>query len=451
MKMDVKIPSVGESISSGIISVWNRKNGDRVKKGDTLLTLETDKVTTEIAAEADGILDIHVEEGREVKIGEVVASLLPAEEQAPEQPAETPASFAPPQGPPVGPPRTEPVSTPPPPPPSKPTEQSEESAAPRILSPAARRLSEEEKVEPSQVEPTGPGGRITKEDVMAFLQSRAQDKDQSTQEAPAQTEEADAEVVTSTQTPASPDATAMVPATQVTESHTEAITTRKRLSPLRRKIAEQLVRAQQDAALLTTFNECDLTQIKAVREGMQESFQKRHGVKLGFMSFFVKAVVNALQEMPALNGRIDGEDFVQNHFYDIGVAVGTDRGLMVPVIRAADRKSFGEVEKALADYAVKAREGKITLDDLQGGVFTISNGGVYGSLLSTPIVNPPQSGILGMHKIQDRAVVIDGEVVVRPMMYLALTYDHRVVDGKEAVTFLVKVKEGLEDPMSLLL
>jgi 2-oxoglutarate dehydrogenase E2 component (dihydrolipoamide succinyltransferase) len=227
--------------------------------------------------------------------------------------------------------------------------------------------------------------------------------------------------------------------------------TRKKLSPLRRKIAQHLVSAQQNAAILTTFNEADMTAIQELRAKAQDSFTKRHGVKLGFMSFFIKATVEALKAVPAINGRMEGDEFVQNHFYDIGVAVGTEKGLVVPVIRDADKKSFAEIEKDLVAYAVKAREGKISIDDLSGGVFTISNGGIYGSLMSTPILNPPQSGILGMHKIQPRPVAIGTEIAIRPMMYLALSYDHRVVDGKEAVTFLVRVKDCIEDPVRLLI
>jgi 2-oxoglutarate dehydrogenase E2 component (dihydrolipoamide succinyltransferase) len=227
--------------------------------------------------------------------------------------------------------------------------------------------------------------------------------------------------------------------------------TRKKLSPLRRKIATQLVMAQHTAAILTTFNECDMSAVMALRKHMQDEFTKKHGVKLGFMSFFIKSVVDALRAVPAINSRMDGEDLVQHNYYDIGVAVGTDRGLMVPVVRDCETKSFADLERDLGGFAVKAREGKIGLDDLQGGVFTISNGGVYGSLLSTPILNPPQSGILGMHKIQDRPVAIDGKVEIRPMMYLALSYDHRVVDGREAVTFLVRVKDCIENPARLLL
>jgi 2-oxoglutarate dehydrogenase E2 component (dihydrolipoamide succinyltransferase) len=231
----------------------------------------------------------------------------------------------------------------------------------------------------------------------------------------------------------------------------EGRTTRKRMSPLRRKIAQQLVAAQHTAALLTTFNEADMSAVMKLRSEMQDPFTKEHGIKLGFMSFFIKATVSALKAVPALNVRVDGEDVVHNHFYDIGVAVGTERGLVVPVIRDADQLSFADIERALADYAVKAREGKIKIEDLQGGVFTISNGGIYGSLLSTPILNPPQSGILGMHKIQERPIAEKGQVVIRPMMYVAMSYDHRVVDGKEAVTFLVRIKECIENPARLLL
>ena len=238
--------------------------------------------------------------------------------------------------------------------------------------------------------------------------------------------------------------------TEAAESAAESNrVTRKKMSPLRRKIAAQLVMAQHTAAILTTFNECDMTEVQALRAKSQEAFTKKHGIKLGFMSFFIKATVEALQAVPSINGRIEGDDFIQNNYYDIGVAVGTERGLVVPVVRDADKKSFADLERDISDYATRAREGKIKIEDLQGGTFTISNGGVYGSLMGTPILNPPQSGILGMHAIQQRPVAIKGEVVVRPMMYLALSYDHRAVDGKEAVTFLVKVKECIENPKQL--
>ena len=360
MSTEIKVPAVGESISSGIISLWHRADGDYVRTGDLLFTLDTDKVSTEVAAPAPGVVRITVPADTEVKIGQVVgrideapepaaAAALPPVEKAPsekEAPAAAPAP-APPQPVP-----TPAVSVP---------------VAPVVLEPQDRRV------------------------------------------------------------------------------------TRRKLSPLRRKISTQLVAAQRNAAILTTFNECDMSQLVKLRADVQESFTAKHGIKLGFMSFFIKAVVDALRGEPQLNSRIDGDELVQNHFYDIGVAVGTERGLIVPVIRDADRKTFAELESDLAHYAKKARDGAITIDDLQGGVFTISNGGVYGSLLSTPILNPPQSGILGMHKIMDRPVAVDGNVVIRPMMYLALSYDHRVVDGKEAVTFLVRVKEAIENPVRLFL
>jgi 2-oxoglutarate dehydrogenase E2 component (dihydrolipoamide succinyltransferase) len=328
--------------------LWHRQDGEYVRAGDVLFTLDTDKVSTEVAAPAAGLVRIAVPVDREVKIGEVVGSI----EDAPAPAAAT-------STPPAAPSSTPAVSAPAP--------------SPAPAAPSA----------PVQLEPQG--RRVT----------------------------------------------------------------RKKLSPLRKKISTQLVAAQRNAAILTTFNECDMSAVMRLRSEVQETFQAKYGVKLGFMSFFIKAVVDALQNEPQLNSRLDGDELVQNHFYDIGVAVGTERGLIVPVIRDADRKTFPELENDLAFYAKKARDGAITIEDLQGGVFTISNGGVYGSLMSTPILNPPQSGILGMHKIQERPVAIDGKVVIRPMMYLALSYDHRVVDGKEAVTFLVRVKDAIENPVRL--
>jgi 2-oxoglutarate dehydrogenase E2 component (dihydrolipoamide succinyltransferase) len=288
-----------------------------------------------------------------------------------------------------------------------------------------RRIVEEEKIDPQQIKGSGKGGRLTKGDALAAAQNRG--------------------------APTSPQGAATSESPTVssqTPSEGERFTRRK-MSPLRRKIAAQLVMAQHTAAILTTFNECDMSTVQALRTKSQEAFTKKNGLKLGFMSFFIKAAVEALRAVPSLNGRIEGDDFIENHFYDIGVAVGTERGLIVPVLRDANKKTFAQLEADIADYAKKAREGKIKIEDLQGGSFTVSNGGVYGSLLSTPILNPPQTGILGMHKIMDRAVVIDGKVESRPMMYLALSYDHRAVDGKEGVTFLIKVKECIEDPTKL--
>ena len=295
---------------------------------------------------------------------------------------------------------------------------------PAVLSPAVRRIVEEERLEPEKIRGTGEGGRLTKGDVLAAAE----------QDGKAESV-AKAVSVAGTQ-PSSP-------------TGAQARFTRKKMSPLRRKIAQQLVMAQHTAAILTTFNECDMSAVQELRRNKQEEFTKKHGVKLGLMSFFVKAAVEALKAVPVVNGRIDGDDFIQNNFYDIGVAVGTERGLVVPVVRDADKKSFADLERDIADYAARARDGKLKLEELQGGTFTITNGGVYGSLFATPILNPPQSGILGMHKIMPRPVAMDGKVEVRPMMYLALSYDHRAIDGKEAVTFLIKVKECIDNPKNL--
>ena len=379
MSTEVTIPAVGESIASGIISVWHKQDGESVFPGDVLLTLETDKVSTDLTAVKGGVLRILVPQGEEVKIGTVVATIEEGTS------AQGPATSVIPAG--------------------QVTREVPEKPGP---------------VSEIPIPPSPP---------MA-----------ATAPVPAPVEAASREE-------SEPFVQAPIP----TPAASEGRTTRKKMSPIRRKIAAQLVMAQQTAAILTTFNECDMSAVMELRSRVQDSFVKEHGVKLGFMSFFIKATVRALKEVPGINSRVDGEDLVLNHFYDIGVAVGTERGLVVPVIRDADKKSFADLEKDILLFASKAREGKIRVEDLQGGVFSISNGGVYGSLLSTPILNPPQSGILGLHKIQERPIALKGQVVIRPMMNLALSYDHRVVDGKEAVTFLIKVKECIEDPMRLLL
>jgi 2-oxoglutarate dehydrogenase E2 component (dihydrolipoamide succinyltransferase) len=407
MSTEVKVPAVGESISSGVVSVWHKKSGEQVSAGDPLFTLETDKVSTEINAEKDGVLKTLVAEGAEVKIGDVVATIE--------------------EGGGAGTGLADPGQSKKAEPQKKPAPANEASGA---LSPAARRVVTEEKLDPQEIRGSGKGGRVTKGDALSAAQNRAEPR----REEP--------------------------PAEKAKDDHTEEKQpepvqsesgrfTRRKMSPLRRKIAAQLVMAQHTAAILTTFNECDMTAVQELRTKSQDAFTKKNALKLGFMSFFIKAVVEGLKAVPSINSRIEGEDFIQNHFYDIGVAVGTERGLVVPVVRDADKKSFAELERDIADFAAKAREGKIKIEDLQGGVFTISNGGVYGSLLSTPILNPPQSGILGMHTIQKRPVAIKDEVAIRPMMYLALSYDHRAVDGKEAVTFLITVKQGIEDPKKL--
>ena len=420
MAIEVKIPAVGESITSGVVSTWHKKSGDFVDAGEALFTLETDKVSTEIVAEKAGVLETKVPEGQEVKIGEVVAiiddSKQPPEEKKipdvkkPEKPAEK---------------KKEPQEKKEAETEKKPVEEKEAVAAGvdrdrAALSPAVRRIIEEEKLEPEKIRGTGEGGRLTKGDVLAAAEARGK-----------------TEPVTA------------APSSREVEPSGDGRFTRKKMSPLRRKIAQQLVMAQHTAAILTTFNECDMSAVQELRRNKQDEFTKKNGVKLGLMSFFVKACVDALKAVPVVNGHIEGEDFIQNNFYDIGVAVGTERGLVVPIVRDADKKSFADLERDIADYASRARDGKLKIEDLQGGTFTITNGGVYGSLFATPILNPPQSGILGMHKIMPRPMAVDGKVEVRPMMYLALSYDHRAIDGKEAVTFLIKVKDCIEDPKKL--
>ena len=361
----VKVPSVGESISSGVLSVWHQEEGTTISVGDLLFTLETDKVSTEVTALEAGILMRLVDEGAEVSIGQIVANILPD---------------------------------------ILPVMVDQEVATSDLVSNKALEIDNQKLV-------------ISAPREISSL------------------------VAEETSIPKS-DAPGVV-----MEATLEKRFTRRKLTPLRRKIAAQLVSAQQTAAILTTFNEVDMAPIMRLRREVQESFQEKHGVKLGFMSFFIKAVVEALQSVPSINARLEDEELIENHYYDIGVAVGTEKGLLVPVLRDCEKQSLAALEKQLLEYATKAREGKIALADLQGGVFTISNGGVYGSLLSTPILNPPQSAILGMHTIQERAVVVNSQIVIRPMMYLALSYDHRIVDGKEAVTFLIHVKEALENPL----
>jgi 2-oxoglutarate dehydrogenase E2 component (dihydrolipoamide succinyltransferase) len=420
MSIEVKIPSMGESISSGVLAKWHVASGDSVKKDQVLFELETDKITSEGVADADGVIKLAVEAGAEVKIGQVVATI---DESATTKSVEKPVSKASEKAEspkekedtekkeqPSGQDEAE----------TKPKE-SDGDAGPKPKSPAVRRIAEETGIDPDSVMGTGKGGRVTKGDMLETAQRTpelARPSSASPKEEPSRSGER---------------------------------TSRRKMTPLRARIAERLVQAKNQTAMLTTFNEVDMTAIRDLRARYQEAFTKKHGVKLGFMSFFVKAAVHALKEVPALNTRIDGDSIVENHFYDIGVAVSTDRGLMVPVLRDCDTKSMADIEKDLGVYATKAREGKIKLEDLEGGVFTVTNGGIFGSLLSTPILNQPQCGILGMHSIQDRPVARDGQVVIRPMMYLAMSYDHRIVDGKEAVTFLIAVKQVIEDPTRLVL
>lgn len=407
MSIEIKVPSVGESITSGLLGVWNKPDGAYVKVGDPLFEIETDKVTSEVVAESAGLLKHLVKAGETVQIGQVVASI---DETAP-APVEAAPKKEDVNGAAAKPSRLEaavPVSA-------------ARGKNADDLSPAVRYLTEEKGLNPASITGTGKDGRILKGDVLAASGKSV------------------------------PSGLSIPSPTPATPQPIGERTSRKKMSPLRQKIAARLLSAQQETAHLTTFNEVDLSSIMALRTKFQDRFVKKHEIKLGFMSFFVKAVVHALKVVPAINSRIDGEEVVQNHFYDIGCAISTDKGLFVPVIRDADQLSFAGVEKAIAAYAKKARDGKITLPDMEGGVFTITNGGVFGSLLSTPILNPPQCGILGMHTIQERPVAISGRVEIRPMMYLALTYDHRLVDGKEAVTFLATIKEVVENPGAVLL
>jgi 2-oxoglutarate dehydrogenase E2 component (dihydrolipoamide succinyltransferase) len=401
MATEIKVPTLGESINEATVSKWLKRRGDLVAADEPVAELETDKVTLEVPAPVAGTLaEILAEEGANVPVGAVLGRITDGASARPHSP------IASAMGPPLsstagqGPERSE---------------GGEGIAATTALErsgPAVRKLIEETGFDTTGIAPTGPGGRITKADVIA---ARA------------------------------PMPAAASPSPTVTEREV-----RVRMSRLRRRIAERLKAAQNTAAMLTTFNEIDMSETVALRERHREAFEKKHGIRLGFMSIFVKAAIVALKELPAANAEIDGDDIVYKNHYDIGVAVGTEQGLVVPVVRDADRMSFAEIEKTIADYGRKAREGKLTIEELSGGTFTISNGGIYGSLMSTPILNPPQSGILGMHKIERRPVAVGEKVAIRPMMYVALSYDHRIVDGREAVTFLVRIKECIEDPSRIL-
>ena len=417
----IEVPGVGESITEGILARWLVDDGSAVKAGDPLFELETDKTSQVIPAMAGGTLKIGVAEGETVEIGSTIGELDPS--GAPQAGS---TAAAKPKGDPPKPAPSSESSEPPASAPSssKPTGEFNGGVP---VSPAARRLAAESGVEASGLAGTGRGGLVLKEDVQRRVETGP----------PAETV-----------TPGPPPAQ---PSTPASANTAERRVTRQRLSGIRRKIAQRLVEAQQTAAILTTFNEADVTRVMDLRARYKEPFNKKHGVNLGFMSFFVKAAVEALKAFPNVNGRIEGDEQVHNHFYDVGVAVSTERGLMVPILRDADRLSFADVEKSIAAYAKKARDNAIGVGDLQGGTFTITNGGVFGSLLSTPILNPPQSGILGMHSIQKRPVVVDDQIVVRPMMYLALSYDHRIVDGREAVSFLVRIKDCIENPERMMI
>ncbi|WP_224247272.1 2-oxoglutarate dehydrogenase complex dihydrolipoyllysine-residue succinyltransferase [Hyalangium gracile] len=403
MAVELKVPPLGESITEAVVGKWNKKKGDTVAADEPLVVLETDKVTIDVPAPAAGTLaSISFKDGDKVRVGEVLglidangataAAPQPAAAAAPAPaPAPAPVAAAP--------------------------------AADARITPTARNVAGAHNVDVSQLQGSGAGGRITKDDVLGQLNRGSQ--------APAPT-------------PSAPPAPTGPRPNAAREE-------RVRMTPLRKRVAERLVQAQSTAAILTTFNEVDMGEVMALRKKYNEKFQAKHGVKLGFMSFFVRASIEALKAFPQINAEIEGEDVVFKHYYDIGVAVSGSRGLVVPVLRDADKLSLADLEKKIGDFGVRARNDKLTLAELQGGTFTISNGGIFGSMLSTPILNPPQSGILGMHNIVERPVVKDGQIVIRPIMYVALSYDHRLVDGREAVQFLVRVKECIEDPERLLL
>lgn len=421
MATELKVPALGESVSEATVAKWFKKPGDAVKADEPLVELETDKVTVEVNAPVSGALaEIVADVGAEVAVGAILGRInegaagSAGSSAAPAKAAPAPAASAPPKAAQA---------------PAAPAPAARSGAnADHPLSPAVRKLVEEHSLDPSRIPASGKDGRLTKEDVQAFLASG--------KSAPG---------------PAAQAAAAMQPGAAATMARGPR-EERVKMTRLRRSVAKRLKDAQNTAAMLTTFNEVDMTSVMELRNRYKDAFEKRHGVRLGFMSFFVKACVQALQEIPAVNAEIDGDDIVYKNYYDISVAVGGPQGLVVPVVRDCDRLSFSEIEKTIGDFGKKARDGKLTMEDMQGGTFTVSNGGVYGSLMSTPILNPPQSGILGMHKTQMRPMVMpDGSIVARPMMYLALSYDHRIIDGKEAVTFLVRVKECLEDPGRILM
>ncbi len=426
MAVEIRVPALGESIVDAVVATWLKSEGDEVKQGVALVELETDKVNVEVSAEQSGVLQkILKQEGDVVTVGDVlgmigdsveIPSVVRPETSAVQQPALPAADGQ------------------------------------RSVSPLARRIADENSIDLSQVKSRSPHGRVTKDDVISYMEKTTEQQvtGESTVAAPSQQIGGGAPAIPAEEPPARevPPVPIAQPSIQPQPGGREE---RLRLSRRRQTIAQRLVEAQHTAAMLTTFNEIDMSAVMEVRTRRKESFRERYGISLGFMSFFTKAVVGALKAFPRLNAEIQGNEMVLKYYYDIGIAVGAEEGLVVPVLRDADRKSFAEIEREIADLAKRARENKLTLAELQGGTFTITNGGVFGSLLSTPILNAPQVGILGMHKIEQRPVVVNGQIVIRPMMYVALSYDHRIVDGREAVQFLVKVKELVEDPETLLL
>ena len=468
MTYEVTIPEIGESVTEALILRWIKQPGEAIGRDDPLVELETDKVTVEMPCPVAGVLsEIVCAEGETVPIGAVIARIeegaaVAASAVAATEPAAATGSTqgdllasaqpSTPATPPVPAPATEPVPSAPAQaaevPPAAAEPQGEEAAAAddRRILPAARRLIAEHGLDASLIPATGKGGRLLKSDVAAWLAAREAEPEASPPTAaPAPTSRPAPTVAQPAPAP-TPDAPAAAP-----PPAGERAEERVPMTPIRRRIAERLVQSQQQAALLTTFNEIDMSAVIDFRKRYRDTFVERHDVRLGFLSFFVKAAVDALRRFPRLNAEISGTDIIYRNYYDVGIAVSTDRGLMVPVLRSAERLSFAEIESQIGDFARRAREGRIRIDELQGGTFTITNGGIFGSLLSTPIINPPQSGVLGLHAIQDRPMVEGGEIVVRPMMYVALTYDHRIVDGREAVSFLVRIKEAIQDPARMLI
>ena len=411
MSVDIKVPSLGESVTEATIARWYKSIGDTVSIDEPLLELETDKVTLEVPAPASGqLIDIKVKDGDTVEVGAILGAIAEGAAAVEKKPEPQPIVETIEEEPIIEKPKTEEVKV---------VETIKEPASvSNELSPAVRKIVAENNIDINKINPSGKNGRITKEDALNSLSSQSVENS----------------------SPSKPKPT-----------NNNQTTERVTMSRLRKTIAKRLKDAQNTAAILTTFNEVDMTELIKVRNEYKEFFEKKHGVKLGFMSFFVKACITALKEIPEVNAEIEGDDVIYKNYYNIGVAVGTDQGLVVPVVKNADELIVADIEKEIASLGKKARDGKLSISDMQDGTFTISNGGVYGSLMSTPILNPPQSGVLGMHKIQERPIAIDGEIAIRPMMYLALSYDHRLIDGKAAVTFLVRVKESLEDPRRILL
>jgi 2-oxoglutarate dehydrogenase E2 component (dihydrolipoamide succinyltransferase) len=427
MTIEIQVPQLPESVADATLVAWHKQPGDTVKRDENLADLETDKVVLEVPAPANGVVkELKFKTGTVVTSGQVLAVIeesAGASSAAKSAPVASAAESLPTNGQARG------------------VETSEK------LSPSVRRLVEENKLDPGAIPASGRDGRLTKSDVVDFLGKKPTPvTDRAEPPAPATERSAREPPVGAT-----PAARAPAPAARPTTGAAGRNDQRVPMTRLRQRIAQRLVEAQHSAALLSTFNEVDMTHVMELRSRYKDRFEKEHGVKLGFMSFFVKAAIEALKKFPAVNATIDGTDVIYHEYYDVGVAVSTERGLMVPIVRDADIKSFAAIEKEIGDYAKKAREGSIAIEDLTGGTFTITNGGVFGSLLSTPIVNAPQSAILGMHKTQERPVVVDGQIVIRPMMYLAISYDHRLIDGREAVQFLVTIKDCLEDPGRMLL